>query len=602
LSGDAQLDAIVRALDARKSGEGYAAKCPAHKDRDPSLSISKPNGKVLLKCHAGCSQDAVIDALRTRGVWPKSGPNIIAEYSYVDADGVLVFQVVRFDPKDFRQRRPDGMGGWIWNLRGAKVVPYNLPNVVQAIARGERIAIVEGEKDVENLRKIGITATANAGGAGKWKRDHSEYFRGAKVIILPDNDDVGRDHAHQVARSLAGIAAEVTTVELPGLPPKGDVSDWLANGGTREHLSALCARAPADPQMKPPALRYPHIWIDDAQVELTNDDYIKHLIGRRAFVLIFGPSGDGKTFFTIDLFAHIASGIDWRGRRVRACLVVYVAAEAGASIVRRFLVWRDQRLSEARAGRIPLAIITRGANLLDPLQVDELILQIRSIAAEAGIPVGAVILDTLSRSIPGGDENAAVDVTRAIAAADRFRDELGASTCFVHHSGKDIGKGARGHSSLFAAADTVISVADRVATIAKARDGIAGEQFPFELRVVELGVDQDGDTITTCLVVPADVGAAQKAKPAKLTPDEQVALDALREELGASGETLPQTSVLPAGVRAVRVEHWRQRFHARIGGTRDLEQDAKRQAWHRGRKGLIAKHVAACWEDFAWLY
>jgi len=238
-----ELDALVHALGAHRSGDDYVARCPAHDDHKPSLSISNPNEKILFHCHAGCTPEDVITALQARGAWPQSDRRIVAEYSYVDGDGVLISQAVRYAPKDFRQRRPDGTGGWIWNLRGIQVVPYNLPNVIKAIAAGETIAIVEGEKDVENLRKVGITATCNAGGAGKWKRDHSEYLRGAKAIILPDNDDPGRSHAKQVVASLKGIAACVSILDLPGLPDNGDVSDWLTRGRDARRIRSTCRRA-----------------------------------------------------------------------------------------------------------------------------------------------------------------------------------------------------------------------------------------------------------------------------------------------------------------------------------------------------------------------
>ena len=603
-----QLDVIVQGLKARPLSTGsYSAQCPCHDDKSPSLSISKPNGKILFHCHAGCAQDDVISALQDRGLWPKAERRIVATYPYPDVDGVLQFEVVRYAPKDFRQRRPDGAGGWIWNLRGIKVLPYNLPNVVKAIAQGETIAIVEGEKDVENLRKIGITATANAGGAGKWKRDHSEYLRGARAIILPDNDPPGRAHAQQVAASLQGIAASVSILELPGLPDKGDVSDWLANGGTREQLDALFAEARptsepfADLQKVVPD-RFPLVWLDDAVVELKNDDYVKGLIGRRAFILIYGPSGDGKTFFAIDLFSHIAGEIDWRGRRVRGCLVVYIAAEAGVSIVRRFFAWRSERVSEAREGRIPLAIITRGANLLNPVDVEALIVELKEISAVAGVPLGAVVIDTFSRSTGGGNENSPEDMTTAIESADRLRDELGVTVAFVHHSGKDPTKGSRGHSSLYAAADTVISVIERVATVEKSRDGISGEQFPFDLQVVELGQDEDGDKLTTCVVLPSAVPAAPR-KVKALSGVPAIAFNALEEAISEHGKLMPGTSVIPPNVKAVTLEQWRSRFELRYGTDTNgskRESEAVGRAFRRGREALIPGYAVIA-DPYVWL-
>lgn len=346
------------------------------------------------------------------------------------------------------------------------------------------------------------------------------------------------------------------------------------------------------------AARFPRISFDDIELTLEQDYLVKNVFRRKDFVLIYGPSGCGKTYFSIDLVACAACGIPWRGHRVRKGLVIYIAAEAGASILRRFIAWRDKNLSEAREGRIPLYIITRGANLLDVIDVEALIHELRAVSIDAGLPVALVAFDTFSRSLPGGDENSSEAVTRAIAAADRIRDELGAASLFIHHSGKDATKGARGHSSLFAAADVVISVAERVATIEKSRDGVAGESFAFDLEVVNLGEDEDGDPVTTCIVIPTDT-PAPAAKAVRLSPDERIALDALRDEVATSGETLPKTSTIPGGVRGVRVDAWRNRFYGLLGEVRD--QPARKQAWYRGKKGLIAKGLAGCWDEFAWM-
>lgn len=172
---------------------------------------------------------------------PNGKPRIVAQYDYRDEAGNVLSQAVRFEPKDFRQRRPDGKGGWIWYVKGTRIVPYRLPELLAEPARP--VLIVEGEKDADALARIGVVATTNACGAGKWTAEHSEFLRGRGVIVLPDNDDAGRNHAQQVAQSLHGIAEEVRIVELPGLPDKGDASDWIAAGGTRDELRRLAKAA-----------------------------------------------------------------------------------------------------------------------------------------------------------------------------------------------------------------------------------------------------------------------------------------------------------------------------------------------------------------------
>lgn len=171
---------------------------------------------------------------------------LIASYDYTAADGALLFQVCRYHPRDFRQRRPDGRGGWIWNLKEVEPVPYRLPGLAEA----ELVFVAEGEKDCDNLAAIGLVATTNPGGAGKWRPGYARHLAGKRVIVLPDNDKVGREHAQAIASSLTGIAASVTILELPDLPAKGDVSDWLAAGGTAEKLMTLAAEAATSPRQE----------------------------------------------------------------------------------------------------------------------------------------------------------------------------------------------------------------------------------------------------------------------------------------------------------------------------------------------------------------
>lgn len=160
----------------------------------------------------------------------------VAQYNYADENGVLLFQVVRFEPKDFRQRCPAG-DVWSWSVKGIRKVPYRLPELLEA--PDAIVYVVEGEKDVNRLMAMGLLATCNAGGAGKWSAELSEFFRGRRVVILPDNDEPGRKHAAKVSKSLSTVGAMVRVIHLPGLPEKGDVSDWLGAGGTVEKLEAM---------------------------------------------------------------------------------------------------------------------------------------------------------------------------------------------------------------------------------------------------------------------------------------------------------------------------------------------------------------------------
>jgi len=244
-------DLLERLDGVRPTGDGYMAKCPAHDDRKASLSVTERGGRILLHCHAGCSFEAVRDALSLRNSdlrtdTPELLPGrrrIVASYDYRDESGTLLYQVVRYQPKEFRQRRPDGHGGWSWKLNRVRRVLYRLPELMAA--NPERtIYIAEGEKAADRLAREGLTATCSPGGAGKWRDEYAEVLRGRRVVVLPDNDAPGRSHAEAVARSLHGIAASVKAVELPGLASKADVYDWLEASHTADELERLAARAP----------------------------------------------------------------------------------------------------------------------------------------------------------------------------------------------------------------------------------------------------------------------------------------------------------------------------------------------------------------------
>lgn len=253
-------EVLRRFPDAKKNGKGFKAKCPAHEDNNPSLKITEGvDGKILFYCHAQCTPADVAAAigLDMSDLFPvskakkappvkmpkaasrRSDSDIAATYDYRDEDGKLLFQAVRYaNPKDFRQRQPNG-NGWRWTLDNVRLVIYRLPELLAAHPDAE-VFIFEGEKDCDRLAAEGLIVTTNPMGAGKWRKEFGErWLSGRRVVIVPDNDKTGRTHAEAVARSLQGVAKSVKVLELPGLPDKGDVSDWLDAGGDAEQLCKL---------------------------------------------------------------------------------------------------------------------------------------------------------------------------------------------------------------------------------------------------------------------------------------------------------------------------------------------------------------------------
>lgn len=230
----------------RKPGGGWKAKCPAHDDSTASLSIDPGrNGGLVLKCFAGCDTNRILSeaGLSMADLFPEKSAatkaTITATYKYCDEGGQHLYDVCRFDPKDFRQRRADG----VWKMHGVRRAVYHLDKL-----QGQTtVYIPEGEKDVDRLWSIGLTATCNAGGASKWKEDYTGQLKAAaveRVVILPDNDEPGRLHADEIARSCHAAGFLVKVVALPGVPSKGDVSDWLDAGHTKDDLVKLVKATP----------------------------------------------------------------------------------------------------------------------------------------------------------------------------------------------------------------------------------------------------------------------------------------------------------------------------------------------------------------------
>lgn len=243
--------------DPTGNGTQFEARCPGHDDNRASLSVAQAaNGNLLVHCHAGCDPKDICAALgiKVADLFPEKPKRnggraaIVATYDYRDENGNLLFQVCRFDPKDFRQRKPDTTqpGGFTWKTTGCRRVLYRLPETLAAMVRGDVIHIAEGEKDVAALVQVGFAATCNPGGAGKWRNEYTATLKGAGVVIVADKDTAGRKHAAEVAAQLRGVAASVKVIELPDTNGKlvKDAADFFAAGGMAADFDAICAVAP----------------------------------------------------------------------------------------------------------------------------------------------------------------------------------------------------------------------------------------------------------------------------------------------------------------------------------------------------------------------
>lgn len=231
-----------RGCNPRRAGETITARCPAHDDRNPSLSVRRGDRRPLLvHCHANCAPEAVLAALGL--TWtdlPEAHgnsdekPRIDKVYPYTDEHGEVLFEAVRFWPKDFRQRHPDGHGGHVWSLNGVRRVLYRLPVLRAAIAVGQQVWIVEGERDADNVRRAGVCATTSPMGAGKWRSEYVDQLAGATdVVIVADRDRAGRVHAATVYRSLVATVAKLVIVEAAA---GKDATEHLSSGGALDEF------------------------------------------------------------------------------------------------------------------------------------------------------------------------------------------------------------------------------------------------------------------------------------------------------------------------------------------------------------------------------
>ncbi len=352
------------------------------------------------------------------------------------------------------------------------------------------------------------------------------------------------------------------------------------------------------PDIKPTGL--PLIYFQDVKPALKSEDFIEGLLIKAAMSVTYGPSNCGKTFFMADLALHVALGLEWRGREVEQAGVIYCAMEGAHGIQNRVAAFA---LTCGLAGQeIPFAIIPVSLNLLDAnADTSRLIDAIAEAAARMAIPVGLVVMDTLSRAMAGGNENSPEDMGALVANSDRIRQATGAHVAWIHHSGKDQAQGARGHSLLRAATDTEIEIsrADNdspsVARVTKQRELEIDGVFGFTLKRVELGLNHRGKPVTSCVVEATDDRPA-KAR-VSLTNGEAMALRILHDVMATQPVPVPFQAA-EAGVKAATSKHaWRETFFAR--STIDTHE-AKKKAFNRAADGLAQKSQIGVHHDTVW--
>lgn len=497
------IDAVLSHYpDARKSGAEWVAHCTGHRDTESSLCIREAeDGRVLLHCHAGCDKPTILRpvGLSMSDLYPRheggARPEPEKTYDYRNEKGELVFQKVRYPGKRFSQRRPDANGGWIWDLKDTQRVLYRLPDLLKASA-AQPVFIVEGEKDADRLWREGLAATTNVEGASKpgdkpkWREEYTqclkERLRAYRFVLLPDNDGAGQAHAEHVARSLTAAGLQASVLKLPGLAEKGDASDWFDAGNNAARLLELAAPAPARIML----LTFAEVCAMTEPVWQVEDLYEEQTL-----VEWFGLRGRGKSLTVLDLALTNCKGQDgarWCGRRLlKMGPVCWVNADGGRGMVKRLNAWKEihggelhypflilgerDKNGEPRMGRV---------RLNTPWEIEELLDALHGLPE----PPAMIVFDTLSRCIPGTDENLQGPMTLVTDQCHRLRAETGASVHLIHHTDKQ-GKTQRGSDVVPNEADYVIRVfMDRDVVYVSSDKARDGEKFkPFELQLHRVG-------------------------------------------------------------------------------------------------------------------
>jgi AAA domain len=322
------------------------------------------------------------------------------------------------------------------------------------------------------------------------------------------------------------------------------------------------------------------------------------LLDAAAMSVFYGASGCGKTFLALDLAAHVALGWKWRERKLKQGTVVYIAAEGGLGIEERLTAFRLHH--NINVDDVPLHVIAEPIDLCRSADDATLLIQ----RCEALSPVQMIVVDTLSRVMAGGNENAPDDMGKFVRNCDRLRLTTGAHVLVIHHSGKDDARGARGHSLLKAAADTEIEVAkdelSGVATtkVAKQRDHRIGAVFAFRLLPVEIDRDDDDVPITSCVVEATEAPTTTRKTARKLSDRQRLALDALAECAATVGKPSPANLELPARTIVVSLTAWREELYVR--GVLDRDAKSPREEFKRVRTSLQARGLIGMRDEIVW--
>jgi hypothetical protein len=667
-----QAEQIAKQLGNAKRANGqWVASCPVpshgkgNGDKNPSLSVHiDDEGKPLFHCHSGCTQESVFQTIRDMQLLPEleERPDPLAnikplpkvefqqEWQYQDEDRVTVFVKHRLrvgeSGKTYRLYKVDTDGKRYPTLGDARIVPYKLPELLDAKTAGRIIYLAEGEKAVDALMSLGVAATTAHSGAGHWPEAITEYFAGANVVILPDNDLSGWSYARKAAQAILPIAKAVKVVDL-GLQDQGDDAyEFIEAGGGRAELAALVKAAPkltsvddvtiperlqaiqqippsvqitediakefeADPKPQQPTKPTKTIKIeswDEIQDEPV-EWLIEGVIPAGSFTALYGPPGSFKSFIALDIAEAIATGRSWMGKEVKQTgAVLYLAGEGFGGIGARIKACKLHHQTEDGA---PIYIVRHQLNLRSSAEdFNALMLAVVGLVEQTGMEFQLAIVDTLARAFGGGNENSSEDMGAFITAMGKVQEFLNCALMVLHHSGKDAAKGLRGHSSLLGAVDTELELLrfdeqmKGVLTTTKQKDGEQGIRFGFEMVEVEIRPAGLGltEAVVSLAVQASDSAVNETPKKAGKSnagsgKNQRLAMQCLERMVKQHGSA---KYIEGLQRHAIKLELWRQELWSKMGCT-DEDKSSFKMTWKRAKDDLQKSGEGDMRGEYVWL-
>jgi hypothetical protein len=671
-----QAEQIAKALgNAKKIGKGWLASCPlpghgqGHGDKNPSLSISDgDDGKPLFKCHSGCDQHELFAAIRDYGLLPDieirdplasikplpalQAPVLEHEWVYEDEDGEQLFIKQRFKTntakgKDYKLVSIGPDGAKRYSMSGTRLVPYRFPELLNAKTAGRTIFLTEGEKAADALVSIGVIATSAHAGSGSWPEEITQYFAGAVVIMVPDNDLAGWKYAHKVAAALVPVVKSLRILDLPVEDPTDDAWEWVnVLGGTRQELVELAKVSPlvasADDVTIPARLVAAQEMVAPATPNATNatnatpagnvhqetdktykpfkieswqsvkDEpvnwLIQDVIPEKSFVALYGPPASFKSFIAMDIAECIASGRPWLGKEINGTgPVLYIAGEGHGGIGARIAAIKQHHNTPDEA---QVYVVRSQINLRSSVEdFTNLILAIDELVQELGVDLRMIVIDTLARAFGGGNENSSDDMGAFIQATGKIQNRYKCSLMLLHHAGKDTTKGLRGHSSLLGAVDTQMEIMRFPETtkglilMSKQKDGEDGQRYGFEAITVDIDRSDLGLENGSSLVIEASEVGDMKTSDAENKPEKGKAIGAKQKiaekSLIVAIKTFGSIMDTPEGRKnTISLDQWKAEFTAMIGS--DVSPKDLATYWLRAKDHVIKSGFGTIRNSSVW--